>query len=303
MPFLEHLIGHSKVKKVLERMLTEDRLPHALLLVGPRNVGKTLLAEMLIKALFKTERSLEMIADLTVVKREFDQKTKKHKSQISVKQIRQLCERLAMSSLDGSWKVAFIAEADHLSIGAANALLKTLEEPKGKTLIILRAPATESVLPTVASRCQVLRLTPMPRAELVTALEKRGLSKQEAIDLAVRSYGRPGLALRYINDSELRAQKQTAQEQATRLFQASLPEQFKSVFELIPKAEEDKARVLHRLIDDWAEVLRDQMLKSIGSGEVEKTSRVLKRMQEVREALRHNVNPHLALEHIFLACH
>lgn len=270
-------------------MLEEDRLPHALLLVGQRHIGKTHLAEALIKTVFSTDRSLEMIADLVVVKRET--------SQISVKQIRQLCERLAMSSLDGSWKIGFIKEADHLSTGAANALLKTLEEPKGKTLLILRAPSVESVLPTIASRCQILRLTPVPRAELLSALEAQGLSNEEAMDITERSYGRPGLALRYLKDGELRAQKQLAEVQVDRLFNASLPEQFKAIFELIPKTEEDKTKVLRRLIDDWSEILRKEMLES------GKHVRVLRCIQEVREALRHNVNPHLALEHIFLATH
>ncbi len=316
MDLFEYTIGHKAAKEVLTVMLTQNRLPHALLLVGPNHVGKTHLATSLIKHLYKTDRSLEAIADVVVLKREKDKKTEKLKSQISVKQIRQLSERLALSALDGSWKVAFVQDADRLSIGGANALLKTLEEPKGQTLIILRAQSVESVLPTVASRCQILRLSPVARVELSFALEKKGLSKSEATTLAIRALGRPGLALRYMTDGELRAQKEIALSQTMHLFGSTLPEQFRSVNELLPKTEIDKARVLVRLIDNWSEVLRDHLLRTIGcidwsfqtesSGlplTQQQTLRVLRRMQQVREALRHNVNPHLALEHIFLATH
>ncbi len=297
MDSFEQTIGHKAAKVVLSRMLTQSRLPHALLLVGPHHVGKTHLATALIKHLFNTDRSLEAIADVVMLKRERDQKTQKLKNQISVKQIRQLSERLALSALDGFWKVAFVEEADRLSTGGANALLKTLEEPKGQTLIILRAQSVESVLPTVASRCQILRLSPIPRAELSRALEKKGLSKSDADTLATGALGRPGLALAYIQDSQLRARKALAREQVQTLFAAPLAEQFRSVMELIPKTEMDKSHQLSLLLDDWSEVLREELFEN------RRSYHVLKRIQEVREALRHNVNPHLALEHIFLATH
>jgi DNA polymerase-3 subunit delta' len=243
------------------------------------------------------------------------------KNQISVRQIRQLSERLALTPMDGFWKAAFIEEADRLSTGGANALLKTLEEPKGQTLILLRAQSVESVLPTVASRCQILRLSPVSRAELSSALEKKGLSNAEAMMLAIRAFGRPGLAMRYLKDSELRAQKEMALSQTMSLFASTLPQQLRAVNELLPKTETDKTHVLSRLIDNWSEVLRNEMLRELGCngwtfcveiaspaiqqahGGLAMTKRVLMRMQQVREALRYNVNPHLALEHIFLATH
>jgi DNA polymerase-3 subunit delta' len=317
MDLFEQTIGHKTAKNVLTRILAQNRLPHALLLVGPKHVGKTHIAHTLIKQLLKTDRPLETIGDVVVLKREKDSKTEKLRSQISVKQVRQLSERLALTSLAGSWKVAFIEEADRLSTGGANALLKTLEEPKGQTFILLRAQSVESVLPTVASRCQILRLSPVSRAELSDALEKKGLSKTEASKLAIRALGRPGLALRYLNDSELRAQKETALSQTICLFASTLPEQLRAVNELLPKTETDKARALTQLIDNWSEALRNEMLLELGCAQwtfsteiasprcagLAMTTSVLTRMQQVREALSHNINPHLALEHIFLACH
>jgi len=278
-------------------MIENNRLPHALLFVGPSSVGKTHIAQLLIGQLFGTSRAMASLTDVISLKREIDPKTEKRKSLISVKQVRAVIDRLSLTPLEGNWKVAFMKEADRLSVGAANALLKTLEEPKGQTLIILRAASIESILPTIVSRCQTIRFSSVSKSEITTALQKRGLSKEEAILIATRSLGKPGLALRYVGDSELCARKETAVHQATSLLRASLPEQFRAVNELLPKTDNDKAHTLSRLIEDWSEVVREELLAG------QDRLHVLKALQEVQQALRHNINPHLALEHIFLSTH
>lgn len=297
-------IGHKTARQVFLRMIENNQLPHAILLVGPKHVGKTHVVTGLIQHLFNTSRHPSLISDVSHLTRAVDPKTGKKKSAISVKQVRALVERLSMTPMEGNWKVAFIQEADRLSIGAANALLKTLEEPKGNTLIILRAPNVESVLQTIASRCQIFRLSPVAKSEISTSLQKRGLSKIEADEISDRSLGCPGIAIRYIQDSEMRARKETAVAQVETLMNASLSEQFRSVFELIPKTEIDKSITLSHLLDDWSEVLRENLLKGISSEQkinVRKTARLLTRIQEVRGAIHHNINPHLSLEHIFLS--
>ncbi|MBM5789665.1 AAA family ATPase [Candidatus Parcubacteria bacterium] len=296
-PFLQ-TIGHKTAKRVLTALFAGDRPPHALLIVGPPHVGKRHIAEELITSLFQTNRPLDALADVTVVKREVDPKTDKLRTQITVKQVRDLTARLSMSSFGGGWKVALIEEAHRLSEGAANALLKTLEEPKGQTLIILIAPSIDAVLSTVASRCQTLRLSIVPSAELSAALTKRGLSQPDAQAIAKRALGRPGFALRLIQDSELRARKDMACEQVNRLFHAGLAERFGAVLTLIPKDETDKARALSRLLDDWSEALRDRLLAP--DAQANGAARALRRLQEARLALRQNVNAHLALEHILI---
>jgi len=299
-------IGHKTARQVFLRMIENNQLPHAILLVGPKHVGKTHLVTELIQHLFHTTRHPSLISDVSLLAREVDPKTSKKKSAISVKQVRALVERLSMTPMEGNWKVAFIQEADRLSTGAANALLKTLEEPKGNTLIILRAASVESVLQTIASRCQIFRLPPVAKSEIKPALQKRGLSKIEADEISERSFGCPGIAIRYIQDSEMRARKETAIAQVETLMNASLPEQLRSVFELIPKTEIDKSITLSHLLDDWSEVLRANLLKTVSEKQtatVSKTARVLTCIQTVRAAISHNINPHLSLEHIFLSTH
>jgi DNA polymerase-3 subunit delta' len=301
-------------------MIDRDRLPHAFLFVGPHHLGKTLVARQLIRSLSKElEGAVSMdVIELTCLT---DEKTGKKKTQISVEQVREICERLAMSAMNGGWKIAFIKNADALSNAAANALLKTLEEPKGKTLFILRAPSVESVLPTVASRCQIMRFHPVSRNTLTTALVKKGYAKPDAETAAAISLGRPGRAIRYLTKSEDRSQTDVGVEKAVELFSARISTQIRLTSGLLPKEDVNKRIVADQTVRLWQRVLRDALLRRVGCEELTvyrhaivgvssggneqmNTSRLialLKKTEEGRSAIRHNTNPQLTLEHILFS--
>ncbi|OGL61995.1 hypothetical protein A3I41_03505 [Candidatus Uhrbacteria bacterium RIFCSPLOWO2_02_FULL_48_18] len=313
-----NLIGHERVQDVLGRMIERDRLPHAFLFVGPHHLGKTLVARQLIRAISK---EAEGAASMDVIELGCltDEKTGKKKAQISVEQVREVCERLAMSAMNGGWKIAFIKNADALSNAAANALLKTLEEPKGKTLFILRAPSVESVLPTVASRCQVMRFHPVSRTTLATALVKKGHAKPDAEIAAAISLGRPGRAFRYLTKSEDRSQTDIGVEQAIDLFSSDIAKQIRLTSGLLPKEDVNKRSAADQTVRLWQRVLRDELLRSVGCEELvvyrSDTSRnprlqpwhvsrliaTLKKTEEGRTAIAHNTNPQLTLEHILFS--
>ncbi|OGL96583.1 hypothetical protein A2318_02825 [Candidatus Uhrbacteria bacterium RIFOXYB2_FULL_45_11] len=327
-PF-HNLIGHERVQDVLGRMINHDRLPHAFLFVGPHHLGKTLVARQLIRSLelpLPSSRGGHGRGDSDVVSMDVieltcltDEKTGKKKTQISVEQVREVCERLAMSAMNGGWKIAFIKNADALSNAAANALLKTLEEPKGKTLFILRAPSIESVLPTVASRCQVMRFHPVSRNVLSTALVKKGYAKPDAEVAAAISLGRPGRALRYLTKSEDRSQTDVGVEKAIELFSADIAKQIRLTSGLLPKEDVNKRVAADQTVRLWQRVLRDELLRTIGCEELAvypsdmfrnlrlqpwQTSRLiatLKKTEEGRNAIAHNTNPQLTLEHILFS--
>ena len=327
-PF-HNLIGHERVQDVLGRMINHDRLPHAFLFVGPHHLGKTLVARQLIRSLelpLPSSRGGHGRGDSDVVSMDVieltcltDEKTGKKKTQISVEQVREVCERLAMSAMNGGWKIAFIKNADALSNAAANALLKTLEEPKGKTLFILRAPSIESVLPTVASRCQVIRFHPVSRNVLSTALVKKGYAKPDAEVAAAISLGRPGRALRYLTKSEDRSQTDVGVEKAIELFSADIAKQIRLTSGLLPKEDVNKRVAADQTVRLWQRVLRDELLRTIGCEELAvypsdmfrnlrlqpwQTSRLiatLKKTEEGRNAIAHNTNPQLTLEHILFS--
>lgn len=330
-PF-HNLIGHERVQDVLGRMIDRDRLPHAFLFVGPHHLGKTLVARQLIRSLTlspslqrgeheggvnRSELNMDVI-ELTCLT---DEKTGKKKTQISVEQVREVCERLAMSAMNGGWKIAFIKNADALSNAAANALLKTLEEPKGKTLFILRAPSVESVLPTVASRCQVMRFHPVTRTTLATALVKKGHAKPDAELAAAISLGRPGRALRYLTRSEDRSQTDVGVEKAIELFSANISTQIRLTSGLLPKEDVNKRMVADQTVRLWQRVLRDELLRSVGCEELIvykgqgvrgkglggkhpnliQLIQTLKKTEEGRSGISHNTNPQLTLEHILFS--
>lgn len=296
-------------------MIAGQTLPHALLFVGPEAVGKTLVVHQLVKLLLGSSTH----PDFLTLERLVDEKTGRRKSQISVEQVRELNVRLGLTSLSGGWKVVFIEEAKMLSMGAANALLKTLEEPKGKILFLLRAGGSEDLPATIVSRCQTLRFGVVPSKEIVEGLLKMGFTKVDAQAAAAQSLGRPGRAIRFLKESSYQAELTTGLHQATAFFLGSLPERLRQVMELIPKTETEKDEVLGLLIDQWELVLRDVFLRQLGLQDLrvfpaddsldrlatslssQNLVSFFSRLQEIRAAASSHINSHLSLEHMALA--
>lgn len=285
---LEGIIGHEKIVEALRRQASNGRLAHAYLFVGPEGVGRTAVAEKFLGSFVPPG------THATKVARNLDEKTGKLKS-VTIEQVRDLTNHLSLTSFEGSRKTAFVEDADWLLGPAANALLKTLEEPRGDTTIVLRAETVESVPATVASRCQVLRFHAVPEATIAEALVGRGLDREEAAHVARLSGGRPGVAIRLVTDGAYRAERETATGAFGAIMSASLPKRLALIADLLPKAETDKGTALAKILDAWEEAARQKML----AGDA-RYVRVLDRLRESREAADHNVTPQLALEHIVI---
>jgi DNA polymerase-3 subunit delta' len=191
----------------LRRNLTQGRLPHAFLFVGQEGVGKNTFARRFAQGLL-CERRREIDLDpcgacppclqveagthpdlLYVVKPE-----DKHELPISV--IRELCLELGLKPMRGSRRIAIVDDADDLSEEAANAFLKTLEEPPPGSVLILIGTSAEIQLDTIVSRCRVVRFDPLPEAELAAVLLEHGLAgdAREASRLAKVGEGSLGRA-------------------------------------------------------------------------------------------------------------
>lgn len=165
---------HAPLIKQIESAWLKDRLPHAILLHGQAGLGKRRLAEWVARGLL-CENTRDHLAacgrcngcrlaragshpDLTVVTPE------EGKQQISVDQVRAVSEWLAMTSHQQGWKIAIIEPAQLMTIAAANSLLKTLEEPPARSLLILVASSLQGLPATLRSRCQRLGIPRPPTA-------------------------------------------------------------------------------------------------------------------------------------------
>jgi DNA polymerase-3 subunit delta' len=200
--------GHDRVVDDLRRAASSGRFPHALLFVGPEGVGKKAFARRLAQAMFCERRDESLLdpcdecpscrqvasgdhPDLYEVSRPED------RHELPIDAIRALGHDLSLKPMRGARKVAIVDDADHLNEQAANAFLKTLEEPPDRAILILIGTASELQLDTIVSRCRVVRFEPLPEAELAAILLDRELSAdpQEAAQLARLGEGSVSRAL------------------------------------------------------------------------------------------------------------
>ena len=120
---------------------------------------------------------------------------------IKIAQIRNLCHILTMKPYEAKMRVVIISEAQHMNLEAANALLKVLEEPPEQTLIILTAVNTANLMPTIVSRCQVIRFGPISRENLMRMLcDERGMEITTACMIAAMANGSISKAMAMSND-------------------------------------------------------------------------------------------------------
>jgi DNA polymerase-3 subunit delta' len=212
------LIGQGTVLARAARALRGGRPPQAWLISGPPGIGKATLAYRIARYLLaygardtgaedlsvpaNDPASLQVAAGshpgLLVLKRGLNPDTGKMMSVLSVTEIRRLAGFFGMTSGAGGWRVAIVDTADDMNDNAANALLKLLEEPPSRAMLLLLSNTPGRLLPTIRSRCRRLELRPLDAApleqELARLLPDTGVA--ERVALARLSAGSIGAALR-----------------------------------------------------------------------------------------------------------
>ena len=214
------------------RCLEVDRLAHALLIEGPAGCGKTALANAMVAKLLCTEnklyacgscRSCELLAggahpEYFKATFEINPKTGKLRTVITVEQVRRMIVALQLTNSISSHKVAHIFPADDMHWSAANAILKSLEEPTGDTVLILVTDSPGKLPITIRSRCQAISVN-QPDGELVLDwLESSSDRPKEELCAALQAAGgSPMRALQYLDSPELDGYKQVRDSLATLL--------------------------------------------------------------------------------------
>ncbi len=283
------IIGHQKQRQFLKKMSESGKLPHALLFIGQEKLGKKTIAFDFISSLFGGK--LDNHPDFIFV--EPREKT------LQIEQIRELSRRLSLKPIKAPLLAAVIDRADRMTKDAQNCFLKALEEPRGKTLLILVSERPNSLLPTIISRCQLIKFYPVRETEIREFL--KGVAIEKCEEIVKISLGRPGQVFDFLSSPEkLEARKKTA-EQITKLLSAPFSVRFQYVEKKL--AEEEN---LGEVLDVWLSFFRENLLSGLnvhraGNASLLRTKNILNYIQRINSLISTtNINPRLALETLML---
>ncbi|PHR24576.1 MAG: DNA polymerase III subunit delta' [Desulfotalea sp.] len=197
-----HLLGQEKVKQLLGKALTSDRLPHGFLFKGPDGVGKCLYARGLAAAInCKDTTTIGACGNCSSCRKLYSGNhpdytvIRPDKGAIKIDQVRQLVKLISYPPYESPVRVVVLEDVHAMRREAANSLLKTLEEPPVGNLFILTADSSREVLATLTSRCQVVPFVTLGVDITTTLLMTHGLEETDARILARLSEGSPGVAL------------------------------------------------------------------------------------------------------------
>jgi DNA polymerase III subunit delta' len=280
------VIGHEEALAWLGRALATERLAHAYLITGPRSVGKRTFALEIAQGLNceapevgdrpdHTCHQCSMIQrgvhpDVRVVRRAPERRLISMRPAATAGPQRDYSDNVQFIQSDaqlrpvmGRWKVYLIAYAEELAEDAGNRLLKTIEEPPPFVVFLLTAIERGGVLPTIASRCQEIRLRPAHRGQLADALVASGTDAERAQQLAALAGGRQGWAVTAARDPALFEQQQTYVEQLVRTVSGTRLDRLMTARELAERWYRQPENVRETL-RVWMSWWRDVILVQLG---------------------------------------
>ncbi len=218
---LYSLVGHRDEEANFAAMYNNDTLHHAWLINGPKGIGKATLAYRMIRRVLggipHTNGALDVPitdpvaqriqslghGDFLLVRRPYDPKTKKLRAGIPISEARKISEFFSRKAAEGGWRVCLVDNIDEMNPNATNAVLKILEEPPKKALLILLSNAPGRLLPTIRSRCLPLTLRPVNDDRLRTWLAERTTANETDVEAAVSlANGAPGKAYAFAQNAD-----------------------------------------------------------------------------------------------------
>lgn len=278
-----NIIGHQKQKEILLKIIENKNIPHALLFSGPEKIGKKKIAIDFSEKLLGDNNT-----DFFILSPE--------DNIISIKEIRSLQEKLSLKPYNHSFKIAIIDDIHLMKKDAQNALLKTLEEPKGNTVLILITPYPSMLLKTIFSRIQELKFSLVGKEEIEKHLIELGSDKEKAKEIALISSGQIGKAIDYFNNPEKIKTFNQAIKDISMMNKMSYFQRFnyaKKISEL---------ENIDEIMDIWQRYFRREMILMVNKGQdLLKNRELIKGIDKTRYLINStNANKRLVLEDLLL---
>ncbi len=210
--FSVQVVGHTWALDLLKQQHANERVAQSLLIAGTPNVGKCTVATYFAQYL-NCQGNAPPCGRCNSCRKVMsgnhpDIRILAGDEALKIDSIRTLQRELSLSPLEGEYRVAVLGNFERATTSAANALLKTLEEPASQVVIILTSPDPATLLPTIVSRCQVLTLRPLPDDEVLNALKIRWQAEPEQAELMTQlAAGRLGWAVKALTDEEFVARR------------------------------------------------------------------------------------------------
>lgn len=212
---LKPIIGHKKQQEVINKLIEDNKLPHAILLHGTKGIGKAKFAEILAMmticgnnpAVSKNKFSVNLNSSQykRILAGSLDEykviRPIEGKKQISVDQIRSSMGNLSLAS--DNKRVIIIDSADELNPNSANAILKTLEEPPANTMLVLISSNPAKLLPTISSRCRKIKLDNLAIHEVEQILEENGFADKDLSQALEFCSGSVEKAVEFLTDGKI----------------------------------------------------------------------------------------------------
>ena len=302
------ILGHHRIWQFLKKSAEIGKISHAYLFFGPDKVGKKTTALEFIKFLNCKESNLtkepcqqcqsckalqkKSQPDLILIEPK--------KKEIQISQIRELSWRLSLRPYSVPFKSAIIDEAHLMNQEAQNALLKTLEEPKGQTVIFLITAFPELLFPTIVSRTERIRFSSVPQKEIRDYLKEQGVSEEKSKNLISISLGKPGEIINFLSHPQKLEDRTQRIKDLKELINSPLSFRFQYAKR---KAQDPKA--LKEILNLWLRYFRNNLFSVLGRPSEKYSLPKLKKIINLTQDIifltsKTEINPRLALEILLL---